>query len=505
MKIKLPALAHNLVSYVGMAVSALSIIAIVFLFILSTLNTMLGRDEAPYAGIIVFIILPGIMFFGFFLILVGMLRERAHLRRTGSPSMPTLPVVDFNDPRQRNVAAILSLGGLVLLFSSVFGSFQAYEATESVTFCGATCHTVMEPEFVTYQNSPHARVRCVDCHVGPGAGWYVKSKLSGLYQVYAVAFDKYPRPIPGTIEDLRPAQDTCEQCHWPEKFFGAQQKRLVSYLSDEKNTRWQIDLLLKVGGTEAVGQQGHGIHWHMNIANKVEYIATDDARQTIPWIRTTNSVTGETVVYTAAENALTPDQVAAAEKRVMDCIDCHNRPSHILRSPKESVDQAIEAGRIDGTLPSIKAVAVKILKENYDSTEAALAAIESGILGHYREQHPEIAQQRRNSLAAAVSAVQEIYRNNFFPKMKARWDVYPINAGHVSWPGCMRCHDGNHKSADGKAITNTCTACHIITAQGLEGEMQFSGQADGLEFVHPGDEVGDMWQSMLCTDCHAGE
>lgn len=495
----LPPSVHNRLSYAGAGLAALAFMAIVFLLILDTAT----GGQAPYAGIVIFMVLPAFLIAGLLLIPLGMLLEWRHVRRTGVRSMPRYPVVDLNLRPHRNAAAIFVVGSIFLLFCSVFGSYQAYEHTESVEFCGTTCHTVMEPEYVAYKNSPHARVRCVDCHVGPGAGWYVKSKLSGLYQVYAVAFDKYPRPIPPTITDLRPAQETCEQCHWPEKFFGSQQRRNVHFLADEENSRWEISLLLKVGGAEPIGEQGHGIHWHMNIANRIEYIATDAPRQDIPWVRLTDP-DGQVTVFRSTESELTDEQIAAAEIRVMDCMDCHNRPSHILRSPRESLNRALLLGEIDPTLPSIKQVGIDVLSAEYDTVEAAMHSIEDGVRAHYREESPEILDRRDEDLRQAIAAIQAIYRANFFPLMKARWDVYPSNAGHVTYPGCMRCHGGLHESADGRTITTECTACHTITAQGPAGDIEYASGPEGLEFVHPGD-VGDEWESMLCSDCHAGD
>ena len=497
-RLKLPLVLHNRVSYAGTAVALLAFIAIVFLFILSSVT-----GKAPYAGIVIFVVLPSIMLGALTLVPIGMIREWRRVRRGGERSMPRFPVLDLNRPSQLNATILFAGVGLLLIFLSVFGSFQAYEATESVAFCGATCHMPMEPEYTTYRNSPHARVRCVDCHVGPGADWYIKSKLSGLYQVYAVAFDRFPRPIPGTIASLRPAQETCEQCHWPAKFFGSQQVRFVHYLSDAKNTRWEVNLLLKTGGTEPFGQQGQGIHWHMNIDNRIEYIATDKDRQQIPWIRARNRETGHTKVYTS-DPKLSEAEIAAAEVRVMDCMDCHNRPSHILRSPRQAIDRALELGEIDASLPSIMDTGTKFLKGDYPSVAAAENAIERGVMAYYGERHPALVESRRDDLARAVGALQQIYRGNVFPEMKARWDVYPTNIGHMAFPGCMRCHDGEHKSADGTVVSRECATCHTIVGQGPPGEVEVAMSDKGLEFKHP-EDIGDSLETMQCTDCHAGE
>jgi len=497
---KLPPLVHNRLSYVGTAIAVLS--AIVFGFLLF-LQTVSNAAQAPYASLVIFIFVPTVLFFGVALIPIGMLLERRHVRLTGQHSVPRFPVIDFNDPRQRNLTGLFVVGSIVVLFVAVFGGFQAYEATESVPFCGQLCHTVMQPEFTTYQNSPHARVKCVDCHVGPGAEWYVKSKLSGLYQVYAVTFDKFPRPITGPITSLRPAQQTCEQCHWPEQFFEAQEKRLIHFLPDENNTRWEIDLAIKTGGGKpGIGRTG-GIHWHMNIQNRVEYIATDPQRQEIPWFRMTNRETGESKEYMSTANPLSKEEMAAATVRTMDCMDCHNRPSHIFRAPREAVNTALAFGRIDLSLPFIRKTGVEVLAAEYPSTDVALGGIADGLKTFYEKSYPEVAAKNGPAITNAVAELQTVYKNNFFPTMKARWDEYPNNIGHLMFSGCFRCHDNQHQTADGKVLSKDCTLCHTITAQGKTSTMAFASDRKGLTFEHP-EDIGDMWQEMACHECHKG-
>ncbi|HEY7543397.1 MAG TPA: NapC/NirT family cytochrome c, partial [Blastocatellia bacterium] len=280
-KERAPRLTRNFISMAGMAIVVASLTSIIFLF----LTEMLATKSNPYLGIFTYIIFPGFLIFGLLLILLGMLIERRRRRRLSPDEMAAYPKIDLNDPRRRR--SLLAFLGLTFLFIfvSAFGSYRAYEYTDSVAFCGQLCHSVMNPEFTAYQASPHARVRCVDCHVGPGADWYVRSKLSGLYQVYSVNFNKYPRPIPTPVHNLRPAQETCEQCHWPEKFFGAQLKVFNRYGYDEANTLRQIRMLINTGGGSPTTGLVTGIHWHMNIANEITYISSDDQRQTIPWVR----------------------------------------------------------------------------------------------------------------------------------------------------------------------------------------------------------------------------
>ena len=237
----------------------------------------------PYIGILTYFIAPGFLFFGLFLTVVGALRERKKL----GESVGLLPkmVVDLSRPRDRKIMGFFIAGSVLFLLLSAIGSYHTYHFTESTQFCGQACHTVMKPELVTYQHGSHARVACVECHIGPGAEWFVKAKVSGTYQLYAVAFNKYPRPVPTPIKNLRPAQETCEQCHWPKKFVGNLDRTYNYFLGDETNTPFSVRLTMKVGGGDATHGPVGGIHWHMNVGNKVQYVATDPARQTIPWVR----------------------------------------------------------------------------------------------------------------------------------------------------------------------------------------------------------------------------
>ena len=497
---KLPRVAHNRPSYVGAGIAVLALAAFLFLVVFHTVTQTV---RAPYAGIVIFILVPAVLLSGLALILVGMALEYRRLRRDPSRSVPRLPVIDLNNPRHRNATLISVVASVVLLFLSAFGSYEAYQHTESVEFCGTLCHGVMKPEYTTYLHSPHQRVACVDCHVGPGADWFVKSKVSGLGQVVAVLTRTYPRPIPTPIESLRPSRETCEQCHWPGQAFGGMQRRRVHFLNDEQNTRWEIELLLKVGGAHSVGAAMEGIHWHVNVAHRVEYIAADDRRQVIPWVRTTNRLTGTVTTYVTAADVLPPGALAGKQPRVMDCIDCHNRPTHVFQSPAQALNEALAIGRIDATLPSIKRTGVELLTARYDSTADALGGIERGVRAFYGDQRAEVARAKADAIEQAATALREIYLRNFFPEMKARWDAYPDNAGHVRFPGCARCHDGRHRSDDGRrTITSECTACHTIRAQGTPPNLVFASGPQGLRFQHPVD-VGDIAQEPTCSACHA--
>jgi hypothetical protein len=390
---------------------------------------------------------------------------------------------------------------LFLLLLTALGSYRTYQYTESVQFCGMVCHSVMKPEFTAYQQSPHARVACVECHIGPTAGWYVRSKLSGAYQVYATLFNKYSKPIPAPIHNLRPIRLDCEQCHWPKKFFGAAEKVWHHYLPDRTNSDWTIRMLLKIGGGDpAFGPVG-GIHWHMAIANKVEYISTTTNLQVIPWVRLTDAQ-GRVTVYQAKDHPLKPAEVAAAKIHLIDCVDCHNRPTHIYHSPVYSVDLEMSTGRISTNIPDIKEQAVQALTSDYPTTADALRGISRTLTARYQTNYPKFDASHSALVAQAIREVQTIYAHNFFPAMKVSWQVYPDNIGHLNSDGCFRCHDGEHVSAEGKTITHDCRACHDIIAQGRGAALATVTQ-QGLTFKHPVD-IGGMWNEYNCSFCHDG-
>src|SRR3954465_6932610 len=434
-------LLRNPVSLAGIALSIVSL-ANIFLFVLIDL---IASRPGPYIGILAYMVSPAFFLLGLLLILVGLLLER----RKKVTSTEFYPVIDLNDRTQRSAVISFSTFLIVFVIVSSAGSYKAYEFTESVAFCGQLCHTVMNPEFTAYSLSPHARVGCVECHVGQGATWFVKSKLSGTRQVFAAAFNTFPRPIPTPVHNLRPAQDTCEQCHWPKKFYGGQLKVFSHYANDEKNTLRQIRMLIKTGGGDPATGAPEGIHWHMNIGNKIDYVATDDKRQVIPYIHV-EDLQGRVTEYYAKDATISKDQITKSPRHHMDCVDCHNRPTHIYAPPDQSVDQAMLARRLDASLPFVKQEAVTVLSATYKTSDEAMRSIASGLQGFYEEKYPDLAKTKQLEIRNAVGEIQQIYSRTTFPDMKLNWQTHPNNLGHYYYPGCFRCHDGQHVSADGR-------------------------------------------------------
>ena len=499
MKLMFPASAKNWLSLAGVIIALTALFMILFLVIV----TIVMKEQAAYLGLVTYILLPAVMIVGLLLIPLGMLRETKRERREEGPAKRTgWPKIDLDEPGHRHAFFIFLVGTGIFVFLSAVGSYQAFHYTESTKFCGTLCHAVMEPEHTAHRNSPHAQVTCVACHVGPGVDWYARSKLSGLYQVYAVLADVYPRPIPTPIKNLRPARAVCEQCHWPQKFYGHKLQLRTHYLSDQANTPWRIGLNLKVGPPqEALGLM-EGIHWHISPRVRIDYSAADPGRQQIPWVRYTNLESGVAKVYRdKGKQAVEP---AAGEIRTMDCMDCHNRPSHLYRPPAQFIDEAITAGRIPAALPEIKKLAVQLCAKQYSSAKIARQEIRAGIIEFYRQDYPQLQASQLGLVEKGVAGVQAEFAKNIFPYMRVNWTAYPDNIGHLNFAGCFRCHNGSHTSDQGEAISRDCTMCHDIGIQGIPGKgMERALLGESLAFRHPV-EIDDAWQQTPCTDCHSG-
>ena len=475
---------RNWTSLVGLVMMVASLFAFLLLFVLDSL----AHFANPYVGILTYLVAPFFMFSGAFLAVGGFWLRRRQLVRANGGGLPSMQI-DLTRPRDRRLMAFFLMGSVAFLFVTALESYHTYHFTESVQFCGEACHTVMKPELVSYQHSPHARVACTECHIGKGATWYVRSKLSGMYQVYATLTDKFPRPVPTPIHNLRPAQETCEQCHWPQKFVGNLDRTYTSFLSDETNSSFSIRLLLNVGGGDPTHGPVEGIHWHMNVGNKIEYIASDEARQQIPWVRMTDP-RGTVTVFKSAKFT---NQIDSASIRRMDCMDCHNRPAHNLQTANGAVNLAMALGKIDTTLPYIKTNVLGVLTSTYATEPEALQNIAKTLDTRFKHDA---------RIGPTIQAAQQIYKENFFPEMKASWKVYPDNIGHKDWPGCFRCHDGKHMAEDGKRSikANDCNACHVILAQGRGAELD-QITPKGQKFKHPEEEYDPAYK---CNDCHSG-
>jgi len=494
---KLPPSSKNWLTIIGSIIAGINLLLIILLFVVSSIFD----KGSTNLGLFIYIILPGFLVLGLILIPVGMIRQRRLINKGGEAGLSRYPRVDLNDPKHRNAFIIFTISTIIILFLSTLGSFEAYHLTESVEFCGTLCHQVMEPEHTAFQNSPHANVSCVECHVGSGASWYIKSKLSGLHQVYAVLTKSYPTPIETPLHDLRPARETCERCHWPEKFYARSLWTNKYFLADSANSEWDIMLQMKTGPEYSGLGLKEGIHWHINPAVKIEYISDEDKRENITYIKYTNLTSGEVNIYKNEDVTVSDSLLSASENRTMDCIDCHNRPSHNYKSPTVYFDKAMLAGEISKNIPYFKKVSMGILYEKFTDRDSALMKIESSITDYYKSEFSDFYSENTAVINKAIDAVKKSYSENAFPRMKVTYDVYPEHIGHLETNGCFRCHNDTFKSENGRVISKDCNLCHTIIGQGKPGEEIFSSIKEPLEFQHPVD-IGTAWQEANCSECH---
>jgi O-acetyl-ADP-ribose deacetylase (regulator of RNase III) len=447
----------NPISIVGATMALFAVAIIVVLFILN----LTGILANPYTGILAFMVGPAVLVLGLVLIPIGVILER----RRG-PRERLFPVINLNDQADRRKAIFFSIATFAVLLIMAIATYQATSFMETTTFCGDTCHTVMEPEKVAHDESSHARVTCTACHIGPGAEWYVRSKITGIGQVLAVTFNTYERPIPVPIQSLRPAESTCEECHWPEQFHGNSLRVFPQYASDEKNTATIQTMVFRVGGAA----QGLGIHWHT--AAQVWYLPLDAARLQIGWVKV-QRLDGSVAEYVlpTAQNQVTPERIQS-DQRFMDCIDCHNRAAHAYPSLSRSVDGSMYLGMISPSLPYIKKEAVDAMgqingtpdRTQYDQALQRIDAIE----GFYQTQYPQVYQSSSAQVKQAVTQIRGIYQSAVFPDMNVNPDTYPEFRSHT---GCFRCHGtlvGTTGSVAGQMLSNDCTLCHFQAPAGSD-------------------------------------
>ena len=443
---------NNPISLAGGAITSASGVTMIIYWLVE----LFGRaNDNPYLGIIFFLLLPGLFVAGLLLIPVGVFLRRRKLQKAGL--IPAeFPKIDLNDKIFRHGLDIVLVATIVNLLVVAMASYRGAAYMDSPQFCGQSCH-VMHPEYTAYKISAHSHVACVECHIGTGAQAYFSAKVNGTKQLLEVSFDRYPMPIPSPVTSLRPARFTCEGCHTPARFVGEKLLVKSNFADDAQNSETQTVLVLHLGGEDSLSHLSgiHGVH-----LNQMEYIATDSTRTTIPWVQRQNADGSQTVFTSSALNGAMPK----GERRTMDCIDCHNRAAHTFVTADEAINRAMADGAISSDLPWVHKEGLELLNATYASQDEARAKIPAQLATFYQTQHPEVLPAKAALVKSAGEELGTLYCQNVFPDMKVTWGTHPNHIGHMSYPGCFRCHDGDHVSKDGKTITQDCANCHNLLA-----------------------------------------
>ena len=450
-------LSTNIVGSAGVVLTTTSF----FLFIIAEVLRFIGVVTNAYVGLITYLALPALFVLGLMLIPVGWWIYRRRSGKTTRELLAERFEEDLVAPRQTGSRIVRTIV-MFTLINVVFlmaGGARMLQFMDEPEFCGTACHSVMGPEWAVYQASPHARVKCVECHVGTSAEAAIDAKLNGLWQMISVSFDLYERPIPTPVHNLRPARETCEKCHWPETFYGDRLKRFAHFQDDEKSTPLYTTLALKVGSGK--GDRREEIHWHVAAKNEVCYMPGDPKRLTIRWVEA-KQPDGSWKRY---ENKALPPSTnkKLLAKRSMDCVDCHNRATHIFEAPADAVDKRIASGEIPRTLPFVRRQALDALTGSYPRGKE-LESIGRSLRGFYKHDLPEVARKQAAEIEKTVKALEAIHRRNIHPGMNVDWNVYADHIGHRRGIGCRRCHTPDMVAEDGTAVGHGCTICHSILA-----------------------------------------
>ncbi|MCC7446709.1 MAG: NapC/NirT family cytochrome c [Anaerolineae bacterium] len=406
-------------------------------------------------------------------------------------------------PNSSPVRRILpfAVGGGFILVALLLAIPPAWEYSNSTQFCGITCHT-MPPEYSTYLVSPHARVLCVDCHIGRDLiAVQAFRKVGHLRLVAATLFESYEYPI--RTSEMRPARETCELCHFPEKFANDSLRTLNRFETNRQNDPYSVYLLMHTGGGTQRKGLGKGIHWH--IENKISYIALDKFEQEIPWVQV-QTADGKTEQYNAINSPIDTQNLGKYQIKQMDCITCHNRIAHLIDVPDKAVDSALAAGQIPQTIPFIRSRAVELLSAKYTTTDEAMRAFDA-LDPYYRDNYADFYATGKADVVKTIDVLKELYTASNYPEQKLDYKTHPNNIGHKDSPGCFRCHDGQHIGSEGKVVRLECNLCHSIPQVVRPGKIEpMLPLTTGIE---PTSHLDSAWIAKhhsvfdaSCSNCH---
>jgi hypothetical protein len=443
--------------FLGVAMTTVSITLIV----LGLIGHLSGLIANHYFAIFTFLFLPAMMMSGLFLIPLSCYLRRKNWFKNSLMNAENLKI-DLGDKHHRKGIVLFLVLSVINITVLILVAYEGYHFTDSSYFCGVVCHEVMDPEYTAYQRSPHAKVACVSCHIGPGANWYVQAKLSGLRQVKAVIDGEFSRPIPAPVKHLRPARDTCESCHWPDKFHGKRIKEFVSFTNDNQTVPSIQEVALHIGGRNPVTDDFEGIHWHVSRDIKIEYQALDEKRTKIGKVKVTRPG-GVTEEYAVGDEPAAEEGVEL-EWRTMDCIDCHNRPTHVYDSLEQVVDFGLYSKKLNPEIKGIREDSMTVLQKEYTSRDEATEKIVEDLLELVAKRHGnDFVAQHEKEVVNSGAFLLEAYLNNVWPAMKVTWGTYLQHLGHQNADegyGCFRCHDDEHTTKFGKIIGQDCNMCH---------------------------------------------
>ncbi|MCP4633220.1 MAG: cytochrome C [candidate division Zixibacteria bacterium] len=447
-------------------------------FIILELARVTGILTNSYVGLVTYLLFPILFVLGLLLIPLGWLAYKKAMGKSSTELLNerfTKEDIEHKGFSSKIFQFVLVLSLVNILFM-VIASTQMLAFMDSPRFCGTACHSVMNPEWITYQQSPHARVRCVDCHVGEGADAILNSKLNGLWQMISVTLNLYERPIPTPVHQLRPARETCEKCHWPDKFYGNRLKTITHYQHDENSTPLYTTLNLKID----TGKEGRraGIHWHIGEENEVRFVSVDDERKEMIWVEV-KLPDGRFKRYRNAD--LDDIPVTSTMVRRVDCVDCHNRATHIYENPETAIEEQLDRKLIDRSLPYISREALKAITNNYPTSSAAFEGIRNDIFGFYQSSYPDLARSEIQSIEKSIHELQQIYSRYIHPEMNIEWGSYSSYLNHESRSGCFRCHNPNLIDEDGISISYDCTLCHSILANESPEPFSFLNLPDSTD------------------------